>query len=328
MTRPTGWQLLCASLVVALATLASSARAGDLALHLTWNAPEGCPTSSEVESEVARLLGAHAETTGSRRLVAVSTIEHSERGGWTVRLDTTLDGASGQRVLTGDSCKAVARATALILAFAIDPDAAGRALRNESVSPPPPPPPAPEVPAPPKVVPQAPSASPSMAADRGYPAGNRRCARSEAGARCATRVRSAPRSSGFGVFGVVSQVRPAAAIERAGAGGISRLWAAGAHVCGVAEGSMTARLCGGGELEYLTATGFGVAEPGHNAATMPAGVISAELAVPLTKGLSFALQVGGAARAYHPRFVLDRVGTVFDVPILSAFGGAGLELVF
>src|SRR5258708_15178875 len=102
---------------VALALFARISWAEGSALQLTWRAPEGCPSAAEVEAQVTELLGDRAMPT-SRHLVAVTTVEKTERGAWSVRLETNLDGSTGQRVVEGDSGKTVASTTALILAFA------------------------------------------------------------------------------------------------------------------------------------------------------------------------------------------------------------------
>ena len=47
-----------------------------------------------------------------------------------------------------------------------------------------------------------------------------------------------------------------------------------------------------------------------------------------TSWLSATLDIGAAARAYHPTFVLIGVGDVFDIPVISPLARTGLSLEF
>jgi hypothetical protein len=63
---------------------------------------------------------------------------------WSVHVSTDVDGTQGERTLEADSCTSLAKATALILAWAVDPVKARAALAaREAAAPPPPPPPPP-----------------------------------------------------------------------------------------------------------------------------------------------------------------------------------------
>ena len=85
---------------------------------LRWEAPSGCPPAERVQREVARLVG------NSRRLVQVhATVTRESADRFRVRIE--LQGAaSGKRTLTAGSCESAARAAGLIVALAIDPQAA------------------------------------------------------------------------------------------------------------------------------------------------------------------------------------------------------------
>jgi hypothetical protein len=104
-----------------------------------WLAPAGCPSSTEVDEEIARLLGgpAHAPSRGDLRVRA--SVGHEAL--WLVTLDTTSGTTSGHRTISAASCEGLANATALIVALMIDPTAvAARSLKTEKLEPPPPPP--------------------------------------------------------------------------------------------------------------------------------------------------------------------------------------------
>jgi hypothetical protein len=90
------------------------------AVVLEWIAPSECPDSAYVKREIRRLLaGAPApETPPLRARVEVSR-EIEER--WRVSLTTTGAQGTGHRSLTAETCRALAGATALILALAVDP---------------------------------------------------------------------------------------------------------------------------------------------------------------------------------------------------------------
>jgi hypothetical protein len=100
-----------ASLLIATAVAAAPA-------ELEWHAPRGCPSRERVLSEVSRLV-ATAPTEPLRARA------HVTRAGKGFRVTIELAGAArGVRTLRGRSCESIARATALIIALAIDPQAA------------------------------------------------------------------------------------------------------------------------------------------------------------------------------------------------------------
>ena len=129
-------RLLTTILVVALWSGAARAQSS---LDLAWNAPAGCPAQASVVAAVQHLV-----TTVPPEALHVTAAVHEEGERWTVAL--VLSGAaSGTRTLRARSCPAVARATALIVALALDPNA----KLPPDDAPPEPPPAAPPVPPPP-----------------------------------------------------------------------------------------------------------------------------------------------------------------------------------
>jgi hypothetical protein len=297
-------------------------------LRLTWDAPDTCPSAAEVEAQFDRLLGGRGRVPSAKRVEATATVRRALGGTWNLRLDTTVDDATGHRDLEGDSCWAVAAATALVLALTIDPNAAARA----SLTPPAAASPVPSAPAAP-----APSATP--------PAGpletksTRPFLRAFGGVAVAILPEPGP------IFGLGAGIRRgwidvelsglgsletrAYATDRPGAGGYFRLLAFGARGCGraTAIGSPVAvRLCAGGEIERMIARGFGVELPGSGGATLVAGLGAAVASLRIASWAEIALELSGSVRPYHPTFVLTGVGEVFTVPAASAVGALGLNL--
>jgi hypothetical protein len=113
---------LCLS-TLAWPLMVVTARASEPAapVQLTWNAPGGCPPVETVLGDVHRTLGkSTAHRVSARADVTEVGAEH-----WSVHLVTEVDGVMGERTLDANSCASLASATALILAWTVDPAAAG-----------------------------------------------------------------------------------------------------------------------------------------------------------------------------------------------------------
>lgn len=154
-------------LLAAPALAAGPARA-DERFALKWKAPEGCPDTGAVEAEVVRLLGG-SRARPARTIDVSAAVSRDDRGSWRVRLETPGDGGPRVRQLTGASCKALADATALILALMIDPDAV-TAAPPASITTPPPSTATPSLPAP-SVPPSTPPLPPSESVESSVPSG-------------------------------------------------------------------------------------------------------------------------------------------------------------
>jgi hypothetical protein len=149
------WWSRCAGLAAIAATsLAASSparAAGGDRVVLRWSAPEGCPDASRVTREIDRLLGEESPRPAVPLDVS-ATVTAGADGDFKVRLETHGEGGVRVREIRGESCNAVADATALSIALVIDPDAVARAKPApppDAPAPPPPSPPPPVVPAPP-----------------------------------------------------------------------------------------------------------------------------------------------------------------------------------
>jgi len=108
-SRTVAWGALAAS--VALAVRALPSAADDARIALVWRTPPGCPDEASVRADVARLL-AGSSATGSAR----ADVTHA---GDSWRVVVAMNG--GERRLEAGSCRALAEATALIVAMAVDP---------------------------------------------------------------------------------------------------------------------------------------------------------------------------------------------------------------
>lgn len=108
--------------------VSSSAIAAVPGLTLSWSAPAGCPTSSQVEDAVARQLnGATAEPP----LTVTARVAQLE-GRWQVALSNSL---GGERTLSGSSCSAVSSAAVVVVALMVDPLAVAEAPVLEEAAP-------------------------------------------------------------------------------------------------------------------------------------------------------------------------------------------------
>jgi hypothetical protein len=119
-------------LVVALAGTVAPAVEGAEPVSLAWNAPAGCPTGDAVLGDVNAILGGPT----SHHAAARADVTQLAPQHWSVHVTTDVDGAQGERTLEADSCQSLAKATALILAWTVDPIKARAAALAARASPP------------------------------------------------------------------------------------------------------------------------------------------------------------------------------------------------
>jgi hypothetical protein len=89
-------------------------------LKLAWSAPAQCPTDQAVLGEMQRILGGPP----SRAASAKADVEQLGPQRWREHLTTEVESVVGERTLDADSCDGLVAATALILAWTIDPQRA------------------------------------------------------------------------------------------------------------------------------------------------------------------------------------------------------------
>lgn len=119
--------LLVASGVVSVAPVAVAQEP----VSLAWNAPAGCPTGDAVLADVKAILGGPTP----HRVVARADVAQIGPEHWSVHVTTDVDGTQGERTLDADSCTSLAKATALILAWAVDPVKARAAMAAKQAGP-------------------------------------------------------------------------------------------------------------------------------------------------------------------------------------------------
>jgi hypothetical protein len=91
-------------------------------LDLVWDAPPECPHGDAIKSDVLRLAGGSA--VDSRRIRVWVVVRRNAAADWTLALATELDGDTGERVLSGQSCRSVSDAATLTLALVLNPEIA------------------------------------------------------------------------------------------------------------------------------------------------------------------------------------------------------------
>jgi hypothetical protein len=106
--------MLCASRAFAQPTPRLT-EPGDMTL--TWTAPDGCPTSEAVRSQIEK----NVTTTKFNHADVDANVTEIGPHRWSVHLRTNVDDARGDRTIEADSCAALADATALVVALAINP---------------------------------------------------------------------------------------------------------------------------------------------------------------------------------------------------------------
>lgn len=334
----------CIALAVLAAPAAASAGDDGARVSLVWRTPEGsdCPSRDEVIEQVQRLVG--PAPTREQAPVRASAEVHRDAGGrWRVELVTWMGSSQGVRVIEERSCRAMAEATVVILAWMIDPEAMAARESATGAGPatpgPPPPPRAPDAAAasaPPASVPAPPSerseADPgdritlmarlAAAGDLGTLPG--------ASLGVGARVALGHRRVRLGLHGALWPGRSttiASGPEGTPIGGSFGLAVVGVEGCGE-PAALPVALCGGLELDHLTGTGLGVRFPASASATW------LSFSAGLDARFSILGPLGAAAHAAllipmrRERFGIDDVGLVHQPSAVAGRASLGLELSF
>lgn len=315
--------------VAVLAVLANArdAAAGELAL--TWTAPPGCPTTNDLRDAVLR-SGAGASP--GARIEAVARVEHGER--WSVILQTTRAGvASPERRLEATSCRALADATAVILALALIPEEAAAPSTHER---------GPE--APPR------EAAPAMTAPLPLAASAERSARAPepgrhtfgASASLATDAATLP-SPALGARAALAWTPGRGRLELSGSYFTAQSQTTGLSAAGAsfASGVLGARAGWtlvesvvevsprvGADVELLRARGFGAANNYDASAAWLSATGGALFVVPLSSFLALRADADAVVPLARPRFVVDGEGAVHRPASFGLRAGIGAELRF
>jgi hypothetical protein len=120
------WAVAAAAIGAGAASivLGFRAEAEEPRLSIAWNAPSACPDETSVRANIAQLLAGSTAPVDARAEVHRA----GERWSVVVRMN------GGERRLDTDSCRALAEATALIVAMAVDPErvAANRSAQHDA----------------------------------------------------------------------------------------------------------------------------------------------------------------------------------------------------
>jgi hypothetical protein len=320
---------LRAAVLVALACLSPAARAASgETVNLTWETPSqaDCPEVADVLGEIRRYVG---DDPTRAPIEARATVRSIAQGRWELVLKTKDGVDEGERALQGESCRAVADAAVVVLAWMVDPGAMAKRLV----------PAAPEKPAPPPP-PAAQSPSPAPAPTRALH----------------------PRA--FLGVGMVADVGtlpfPALGVEAVGGAALGRWWLA-AHAAywpsrsktsatlsdGRAAGAtFTLRLlgieaclrplpgpprfepwlCVGPEVDQVRGVGFGVNNAGAGSKTWLSLTAALGGGVSLSAGARLVLSIAGVYPTEREHFSLHGVGEVYRPSALAGRASAGLEL--
>lgn len=110
--------LRAAFLLSAVFCIARTAQA-ESRVALSWSAPTGCPSQTQVSEGIERLLGARPQAQHAKADIAVSKL--GARWQAVVRVDVSE--TSRVRTLDADACTALAKAAELLVALTLDPEA-------------------------------------------------------------------------------------------------------------------------------------------------------------------------------------------------------------
>lgn len=97
-------------------------------VEIDWQAPNECPDSTSVKAHTERLLGQPLHAAPNQRIVARARVRRNDAGNWELSLSLASNEQVADETLIAQQCDALADATALKVALAIDPLATARAI--------------------------------------------------------------------------------------------------------------------------------------------------------------------------------------------------------
>jgi hypothetical protein len=305
---------------------AAAVPAASAPLELDWQGPEDCARGPAVQAKVLRLLGSQ-RVPGAPIRVQV-TVQHEKGSRFVAELTTSGGAGGGSKRLEGESCDAIALASAVVIALSIDPSAS-----LDAEAPPEEPKPEPK----PKSKPKRPAPPPRPTGPpreiRAYLFGSVGVLfqlLSQPAALTAAGVGARYRRLSLELGVAVYQARDVRRADRPKLGAELQLASAELLGCYAALpftlGAI--ELCPGARLEYLTATAFGASNPDEAGVLLGAGLGVLRGRLHPTSWLSATLDAGVAVRPFHPTFVLLGVGDVYEIPVLSSHTRIGLALEF
>lgn len=327
-----GWlAAVSCALGVSEATTASAAEPEPVALE--WKAPADCPRGSDVVAEVDRILENSSSVKPSQPIHATAQVSY-DGARYQVRLQIETAQGSSTRDIHSSSCRAVADASALVLALVIDPNAR---------PPEPAPAPAPEKAPAPKPVQRRPPgrARPLRPTLRPTPrpAPVSVHALAWVGADLGSLPALAPMfGAGAGVqvgaqrFELGAELWPERFGGVAGSattGGEFSMLAGSLRTCrSLLSGKLELGPCGAVEVGRLHARGMGVDQPSQASKLWTALVLGGELRWVPVQVLAVTLRLGAAFPLLRPRFVLTGIGPVYRPAVVAGRAALGLDVRF
>ena len=315
-----------AAILVALEKPASvpTPPSDDLPLALSWLAPETCPDADSERAEIRRRVGVIDPAHVPEPVTAEVEIRASGTGAFGLSLRTRVGETSGERSLTGDDCRQLADAAALVLALLINPKA--------SLGPEPP-----TVTAPPPV-----TAPPAMPADDDATFDQH--ARFGMGLDAVMAFGVLPGLdaglAGRGFFqqgrlvlmartgGFFAKDKPAAVLP--GASASFYLLESALTICArtLPGRRLGAMLCLGPALEWLHGSSAGVSSPGEASAFWACALAGAAGQLRLSRRTRLRLAAEVRGLGSRPDFAILGLGTVYRPAAFSLRGALGVDVLF
>jgi hypothetical protein len=278
-----------------------------------------------VLGRVRELIGGDPETVGQASLRVEGNVLQIENY-FRLELQTTTKGTPGTRSLEAPTCKELAEAAAVLIAFTVDPEGAARA----SFEPKPPPPPPPEEPRliDPGPQPQRGARVRGVTQSHALVAvGHLPSSAVGLGARIGIEMESVGLQvlfGGYNLFERSTQVEGAP-----GKGGEFSMLALTLDACRIVRSkAVSISPCVGTEFGPIWGSGFGVDETERRRALWLSAVAGVNFGLRATD--EFSLLASGAAtmQLLRPRFALREVGDVYEAPFVGGRFSLGLELLF
>jgi hypothetical protein len=290
---------------VALVLVARAAGAEPLAL--TWSAPSDCPGQAEVTAGIARMIPASGRA--REPLQARGVVSKDAAGLFHGEVEITAFGQASKRMIDGESCAAVSDAMELMLAIAIDPDAA---------------PEAPPRPLPPSPAPREPL---SFALGASFALGTGTFGSASPGAEITAGLMY--RRLVVELDGAWLAAHSATLADKPTEGASAWLAHAGGRACYMLLGSsIDVGPCAAAGVEWIVAHGFGSSQPANTTATIFVPALGLRGSFALSQAL--ALRAGAEAGLPTPRptFVIDNAGTLERANAVTLRFSLGAEAHF
>jgi hypothetical protein len=328
-----------------MSALAPHARA-DEALILSWTGPDACPAQPAVRAALQRLLGGDAATGAGVEVDARVTPTADAR--FTLTLVVRTAAGEATRTLEGASCDALMQAGALVIALGIDPEGVAARTHEALIEAPA------AAPAPPTASPPAPDEDPAppshetasllTAPERSEtPRDEALSLRGRALVHALGEALAVPGVSaglvagaGLRVGGLdltleglwVAPRRVTVALPR-GAGARFTLLAARLRGCAaLTRGVVELAPCLGFELGTVTGKSRGVSAPATGTALWAAPLAGLELRIFFSDLLALSARLDAAVPLGRPAFVVEGLGTVAELGLVSLRAELGASLYF